>query len=73
MSFLAAGSAAASGAPEEPTVSWQLLPGDSNGHHCIERFVINNADSVERLLFTQLPRPMRVISEGDSLGELNAG
>ena len=73
LSFLAAGSAAASGAPEEPTISWQLLPGDSNGHRCIERFVINNADSVERLLFTQLPRPMRVISEGDSFGELNAG
>lgn len=58
---------------EQPTVSWELQPGDSIGSRCIQRFIINHADSVERLLFTQLPRPFKVISEGDSIGELNAG
>ncbi len=56
-----------------PTVSWQLLPGDSNDHRCIQRFIFNNIDSVERICFTQLPRPMKMISKGDSLGEINAG
>lgn len=54
-----------------PNVSWQLLSGD--GNRCIERFVINHADSVEKLLFTQLPRPFKIASEGDSIGEINAG
>lgn len=58
---------------ETPTVSWELIPGDSVGSRCIQRFTVNHADSVERLLFTQLPRPLKVVSEGDSLGEVNAG
>lgn len=58
---------------ETPTVSWEIMSGDSAGNRCIQRFIINHADSMEKLLFTQLPRPFKILSEGDSLGEINAG
>ncbi|MDE6381012.1 MAG: family 20 glycosylhydrolase, partial [Muribaculaceae bacterium] len=58
---------------ETPTISWRLLPGDEYDGRCILRYTVNHADSVERILFTQLPRPYKAISEGDSIGELNAG
>ncbi|MDE6022539.1 MAG: hypothetical protein K2G13_03450, partial [Muribaculaceae bacterium] len=57
----------------QPTVSWQLLSGDDNNNRCIERYIVNNADSVKKLCFTQLPRPKKAISEGDSVVEINAG
>lgn len=53
-----------------PTVSWQLIIDEEK---CIERFIVNTADSIVRLCFTQLPRPMKIISEEDSLVEINAG
>lgn len=56
-----------------PTVDWKLLPSDATEGRCIGRFTFNNMDSVERVCFTQLPRPMKVISPGDSLGEINPG
>jgi len=55
-----------------PSVKWELLAPDSTGR-CIGRFTISNSDSIARLCFTQLPRPMKAISEGDSLVEINAG
>ena len=58
---------------EIPTVSWQIMPVDSINGRCIQRFTVNHADSVEKLLFTQLPRPFKIVSEGDSIGEVNAG
>ena len=60
-------------AASTPTVSWRLLPADENDGRCIGRFTFNNMDSVERVCFTQLPRPMKAVSAGDSLGEINAG
>lgn len=58
---------------KQPTVSWLLLPGDENEHRCIERFIISNSDSVAKLCFTQLPRPMKALTAGDSIKEINAG
>ena len=60
-------------AASTPTVSWRLLPADENDGRCIGRFTFNNMDSVERVCFTQLPRPMKAVSARDSLGEINAG
>ncbi len=57
--------------PNEPTVSWKLLTNDKG--QCIERFIVNNADSVSRLCFTQLPRPLKTVSQNDSIVEINAG
>ncbi len=57
---------------EVPTVRWEILaPGE--GQRCIERFVVNNADSIERLCFAHLARPLSVVSAGDSVVEINAG
>ncbi|MDE7419578.1 MAG: family 20 glycosylhydrolase, partial [Muribaculaceae bacterium] len=58
-------------AANQPTVSWKLFTNEDG--QCIERFIVNHADSVSRLCFTQLPRPMKAISEGDSIVEINAG
>lgn len=58
---------------ETPVVSWELLSPEVAGQRCIERFTVNHVDSVEKLCFMQLPRPMRAVSEGDSLVEINAG
>lgn len=58
---------------EMPTLKWELLPPDSTGGRCVERFTVNYADSVARLCFTQLPRPMKTVSPGDSIVEINAG
>lgn len=60
-----------SASSNDPTVSWKLFT-DDNGQ-TVERFIINNADSVARLCFTHLPRPLKSISEGDSVVEINAG
>lgn len=54
-----------------PTVRWELIS-NSDGR-CIERFIVNNADSISKLCFTQLPRPFKSISAGDSIVEINAG
>lgn len=56
-----------------PTVRWELLSPDETGGKCVERFTVNYADSVARLCFTQLPRPMKTLSPGDSIVEINAG
>ncbi|MDE5814480.1 MAG: hypothetical protein K2H72_09350, partial [Muribaculaceae bacterium] len=61
------------GRNETPTISWRLLPRDEYDGRCILRYTVNHADSIDRLFFTQLPRPYRAISEGDSIGEINAG
>ncbi len=58
---------------ELPTVRWQRLSTDSTGGRNIERFIINKVDSVSRLCFMQLARPLNVVSEGDSCVEINAG
>ncbi len=58
---------------EVPTVKWELLTPESVGGKCVERFTVNYADSVARLCFTQLPRPMKTVSPGDSIVEINAG
>lgn len=58
---------------EMPSVSWQLITTDGGEERCIERFIVNNADSIERLCFTQLPRPMKTAAEKDSIVEINAG
>ena len=58
---------------EVPTVKWELLTPESAGGKCVERFTVNYADSVARLCFTQLPRPMKTVSPGDSIVEINAG
>ncbi len=55
-----------------PSIRWQIIT-SKDDLHCIERFIVNRADSVERLCFTQLPRPFKIISEGDSIVEINAG
>lgn len=58
---------------EPPSISWQILPNNLNRDITRMRFTINGADSIARLCFTQLPRPMRTVSEKDSLTEINAG
>ncbi len=55
---------------ELPTISWQLITDDER---CIERFIVNHADSIERLCFAQLPRPLKIVSDGDSIVKINAG
>ena len=62
-----------SASAETPTVRWELVSSDSTGGRCVERIIVNNVDSVERLCFMQLARPLKVVSEGDSLVEINAG
>lgn len=57
-----------------PKVSWEILsPEKSEGKVMVERFTVTGLDSIYRLCFNQLPRPMKVISTGDSLVEINAG
>ncbi len=56
----------------KPTISWQIITSDSSPR-CVERFIINHADSVDRLCFTQLPQQFKIISAGDSIVEINAG
>ena len=58
---------------DSPVIEWQILPAKDNGNKCIERFIVSGADSISRLCFTQLPRPMKMISANDSLIEINAG
>lgn len=58
---------------EQPTVSWSILSPDEDSDASTMRFIINHADSVARLCFTQLPRPMSAVSSQDSLVEINAG
>ena len=58
-----------------PTVSWQRFSTDTTGGRNLERFVINHADSVARLCFMQLARPLSIASPegGDAVEEINAG
>ncbi len=57
---------------EIPTISWQIITSDADPRF-IERFIVNHADSVERLCFNQLPQPFKIVSAGDSIVEINAG
>jgi len=56
-----------------PEVKWEMLPVDSSSPRTIQRFTITGADSVARICFNQLPRPMRAVTPGDSVIEINAG
>lgn len=55
-----------------PSISWQIITSDE-GPRCIERFIVNHADSVELLCFNQLPQPFKTVTSGDSIVEINAG
>lgn len=56
-----------------PTVRWSLLPSLDNEGKCVQRFIFNHTDSIQSICFTQLPRPMKLISPADTLKEINAG
>ncbi len=60
------------GSDGQPTVSWELT-GSDNGKACIQRFIVNHADSIDRLCFVQLPRTFKVLSGADTVVEINAG
>lgn len=57
----------------EVSVKWEILPSDSTDGKYIERITVTGTDSVAKLCFNQLPRPLRMVSKGDTLTELLAG
>lgn len=61
------------GAGVYPGVKWELLPADRATGKVVERITVSQPDSVVKLCFNQLPRPMRALTEGDTLTEINAG
>lgn len=56
-----------------PVVKWELLPSVTGQKACVQRIRVSGIDSISRLCFTQLPRPMHALSATDSLVEINAG
>lgn len=68
-----AGSRAGDAAEDCPVVKWEILPVEKYGGKCVERITVTGTDSVQMLCFNQLPRPLHMLSEGDTIKELLAG